>query len=110
MFYKLIQDQVDFFNENGYLLTPNIFTENECDVFQSYVRRHANQDFAAIVDLDRYEELLRQDEREKTEQLCKEVQETVAYARNILKRCPYSIDYRTAVEQRNCGFKYTIPV
>ena len=85
MFSKLIQDQMDFFNENGYLLTPNIFNENECDVFQSYVRRHANQDFAAIVNLDRYEELLRQDEREKTEQLCKEVQETVAYARNILR-------------------------
>ncbi|HIA67235.1 TPA: hypothetical protein EYN98_14490 [Candidatus Poribacteria bacterium] len=38
-----------------------------------------------IVNLDRHKELLHQDEREKTERVCKEVQETAAYARNMLR-------------------------
>ena len=58
-------------------------------------RRHADQDFAVIVNLDRYEELLRQDEREKTEQVCKEVQETAAYARNVLR----NVHMVTVIEQ-----------
>ena len=90
MFNKLIQEQKEFFNENGYLSIPSIFTKNECDDFQSYVRRHANRDFAAIINLDRYEELLRQDERQKTEQVCEEVRETTVYARNIF-RTPYMV-------------------
>ena len=59
--------QINFYRENGYLIVKNIFTDEEANRFNQLIRRHANKDFAAIVNPDRYEQLSNQDERPKSD-------------------------------------------
>ncbi len=51
--YYLNQDQVDFFNENGYLVVERLFSEEECDAISKIVRKQADENFSAILNPDR---------------------------------------------------------
>lgn len=82
--FKLDQKYIDFFNENGYVVVPDIFSEEECDTLNRYIRRHANNDFAAIVNPDRYEELEKQDERKKSDITKEEIKETSDFVNKVL--------------------------
>ena len=75
----------EFYEENGYLLLENIFTNEEADFFNKCMRRHANQSFSAIMNPDRYDFLLDQDARPKSDITLSEVEETSSLARSILK-------------------------
>ncbi|MBF0333397.1 MAG: phytanoyl-CoA dioxygenase family protein [Alphaproteobacteria bacterium] len=56
----LRSDQCEFYRENGYLVVEGLFTAQDCDRIQAVIRRHADPDFAAIMNPDREEFLLRQ--------------------------------------------------
>lgn len=57
--YKLSAEQLKFFRENGYIVVENLFTEKECDEMQKIARKHADQKFSAIMNLDRTEPAFR---------------------------------------------------
>ena len=80
----MTEEQKKFYDENGYIILEKIFTDSEADTFNSFVRRHANLDFAAIINPDRYESLLEQDERPKSDITLKEIEETSSMARSIM--------------------------
>ena len=50
----LTDQQINFYRKNGYLIVQNIFTNEEAIKFNLFLRRHANKDFAAIVNPDRF--------------------------------------------------------
>jgi ectoine hydroxylase-related dioxygenase (phytanoyl-CoA dioxygenase family) len=82
--FNLKQEYIDAYNKDGYVIIPKVFSDEECDTFNRYIRRHANKDFAAIVNPDRYEALEKQDERVKSDITREEIKETSDYARMIL--------------------------
>lgn len=51
--YDLSEDQIRFYDENGYLVVSDLFSVEECDTLLQIVRGQANEDFAAIMNLDR---------------------------------------------------------
>lgn len=53
--FDLKQEYIDAFKRDGYVVIPNVFSDEDCDKFLRYIRRHANKDFAAIVNPDRYQ-------------------------------------------------------
>jgi len=56
--YKLKQDQISSFYDNGYLVVDYLFSEEECDAINELMRKHADNDFSAILNPDRkYEEI-----------------------------------------------------
>ena len=63
----LTDQQINFYRKNGYLIVQNIFTNEEAIKFNLFMRRHANKDFAAIVNPDRFEQLAEQDDRPKSD-------------------------------------------
>ena len=77
--------QIKFYRKNGYLIVQDIFTNKESIMFNQFIRRHANKDFAAIVNPDRFEQLAEQDERPKSDVRLEEIKETVAQSIQILK-------------------------
>ena len=81
----LTQEQIDFYNENGYLVVEDVFTKEEAATFLGYIRRHANKDFAAIVNPDRFEDLSEQDERHKSDLTVEEIRETSDFAQYVMK-------------------------
>lgn len=83
--FKLEKKYIDSFNRDGYVVVPGVFTDDECDKFLRYTRRHANKDFAAIVNPDRYEELASQDERPKSDITKEEIKETSDFASYVLR-------------------------
>lgn len=80
----MTKEQKKFYDENGYVILEKVFTDSEAEAFNSFIRRHANIDFAAIINPDRYESLLEQDERPKSDITLKEIEETSSMARSIM--------------------------
>ena len=80
----MFEDKKKFYEENGYVILEKIFSDDEADYFNRCVRRHANKSFAALINPDRYESLLEQDERPKSDITIKEIQETSNLARSIM--------------------------
>lgn len=77
--------QINFYRENGYLIVKNIFTDEEANRFNQLIRRHANKDFAAIVNPDRYEQLSNQDERPKSDVRDEDIKETNIFCSAVMK-------------------------
>lgn len=80
---NLLEKKKDY-NEMGFCILEKVFTDNEAKKFNNYIRRHANKDFAAIINPDRYEDLYEQDERSKSDITIEEIEETSKFARKIL--------------------------
>ena len=74
----LTDKQIKFYKKNGYLIVQDIFTNKEAITFNQFIRRHANKDFAAIVNPDRFEQLVKQDDRPKSDVRLEEIKETVS--------------------------------
>ena len=81
----LIDQQINFYRKNGYLIVKNIFTDKEALEFNQLIRRHTNKDFAAIVNPDRFEQLAEQDEKPKSDIRLEEIKETASYSLKIMK-------------------------
>ena len=79
-----MKNQKKFYEENGYVILEKIFSDSEADYFNRCVRRHANKSFAALINPDRYQSLLEQDERPKSDITINEIQETSNLARSIM--------------------------
>ncbi len=60
MEYKLSKDQIAFYQANGYLVIQELISGEESKMLLKSIRRHANEDFAAIMNPDREDELARQ--------------------------------------------------
>ena len=75
----------EFYNENGYAIIENVFDLKDATIFNNCMRRHANKDFAAIINPDRYSSLIEQDERPKSDITLEEIKETSALALSIIK-------------------------
>ena len=80
----MFDEQKNFYNENGYVILEKIFSDEEAEFFNKCVRRHANNSFAALINPDRYESLLEQDERPKSDITLSEIEETASLARSIM--------------------------
>lgn len=50
---SLSEDQVSFFNENGYLVVDGLFSSQECDAMLKIFEQHADENYSAILNLDR---------------------------------------------------------
>lgn len=83
--YELSDQEILFYRENGYLVVEKVFTDEEAEKYNQLIRRHANNDFAAIVNPDRLEDLLEQDERCKSDITLEEVKETAAFSQYVMK-------------------------
>ena len=71
---KLItQEQQDFYHENGYLIIDDLYPEELILKFENCIRRHANKDFAAIINPDRFDILKEFDERPKSDVTLEEI-------------------------------------
>jgi len=81
----LTEEQILFYRENGYLIVNDVLTAEEARTYNQYIRRHANRDFAAIINPDRYEDLHTQDERVKSDLTIEEIQETVEFSQYVMK-------------------------
>ena len=81
----LTDQQINFYRKNGYLIVQNIFTNEEAIKFNLFMRRHANKDFAAIVNPDRFEQLAEQDDRPKSDIRLEEIKETATQSLQIMK-------------------------
>ena len=78
------KEKKNFYDDNGYVILEKIFSDSEAETFNSFIRRHANDAFAAIINPDRYESLLEQDKRPKSDLTLKEIKETSSMARAIM--------------------------
>jgi ectoine hydroxylase-related dioxygenase (phytanoyl-CoA dioxygenase family) len=56
----LNNDQIGFYEKNGYLVVDNILSDEECNRIIKKMERHANKDYAAILNPDRLEFLIAQ--------------------------------------------------
>lgn len=83
--YILKQKEIDSYHQNGYLVVEDLYSEEFTDKYLSAIRRHANKDFAAIINPDRYETLLQLDERPKSDLTLKEIRETSDLSLKIFK-------------------------
>lgn len=82
--YILTQPDIDFYNKNGYLIVDNLYTEKFVKKFLSAIRRHANNDFAAILNPDRITELKGFDERPKSDLTLEEIRETSELCQKVI--------------------------
>ncbi len=101
--FNLKQEYIDKYNNDGYVVIPEVFSHEEADLFNGYIRRHANKDFAAIVNPDRYDELENQDERPKSNITKEEIRETSTFALNILKNPKVSHILKTLQNENVVG-------
>ena len=63
----ITKEQNIFYRDNGYLIVKKVLSEESCDNYLSQIKKHANKDFAAIMNPDRYETLYKLDERPKSD-------------------------------------------
>ena len=83
--YILKQDEIDSYHQNGYLVVEDLYSEEFTTKYLSAIRRHANKDFAAIINPDRYETLLEMDERPKSDLTLEEIKETSELSLKVFK-------------------------
>ncbi|MBQ26698.1 MAG: hypothetical protein CMH81_00935 [Nitrospiraceae bacterium] len=57
--YPTKQDEIDFWNKNGYLLIEELFSQTECQSINDIHRAHADKDFKGLINLDREVEEIR---------------------------------------------------
>ena len=57
--HPLTSDQVRFYKDNGYLVVESLLSDQECDRLTTIFEEHADQDWAAILNLDRSEPEIR---------------------------------------------------
>ena len=79
--YDITDDQFDTYHEMGYLVVGGLLSEAECDHILSIMRRHANADFAAILNADTPEFLKNQDPHCSEEKIA----ETTEIVRDLMK-------------------------
>ncbi len=53
-------EQIKFYNENGFLIVNDVLSNLECDEYLNQIKKHANIDFAAIMNPDRFDFLIAQ--------------------------------------------------
>ena len=108
---SITTEQLNFFYDSGYLIIDNFYPQEFADRFLSCIRRHANKDFAALIDPDNYEQLLKFDERPKSDLTLEEIKETSELCKeivfnkriaNILRTVQNNDVYRTSRYQRMC--------
>ena len=83
--YILKQDEIDSYHQNGYLVVEDLYSEEFTNKYLSAIRRHANKDFAAIINPDRYDTLYELDERPKSNLTIDEIVDTSNLSGLILK-------------------------
>ncbi len=80
----MFKEEKKFYDENGYVILNKVFSDEEAEIFNKSIRRHANKSFAALINPDRYESLFDQDERPKSDITISEIKETSELARSIM--------------------------
>jgi len=55
---KISKTEVNFYNENGYLVIENLFSEKELDFFKARLDLHADKEYSNMLNPDRYEFLI----------------------------------------------------
>ena len=70
------KEKKSFYDDNGYVILEKVFSDEEAEIFNNYMRRHANKKFSALINPDRYDSLLDQDERPKSDITLKEIKDT----------------------------------
>jgi len=93
---KITKKDIEFYNKNGYLILEDVYTKDFVKVFLSAIRRHANKDFAAIINPDRFETLMEYDERPKSDITIEEIKHTSDLCKNIFSN-KYIIDVLRAL-------------
>ena len=81
--YKLNPDQLKTYRDNGWLPVKDLIPELDRFEYISNIRRHANKDFAAIMNPHRFEDLFTQDERGLISK--QDCEETSRISLNIMK-------------------------
>ena len=56
----ITEEQNIFYRDNGYLIVKKVLSEESCDNYLSQIKKHANNDFAAIMNPDRFDFLVAQ--------------------------------------------------
>ncbi len=56
----ITEEQNIFYRDNGYLVVKKVLSEEYCDNYLSQIKKHANNDFAAIMNPDRFDFLVAQ--------------------------------------------------
>ncbi len=82
---KLSEDQIGFYNNNGYLVVENLFSPAECDEITEKVSHHATSEYACILNMHSKAKLAKQDPREKTPEVLREIEGTSELALNLMK-------------------------
>ena len=82
---KLNEDDIKFYEDKGYFAVSNIISQQDREVFKEYMRRHANKDFASLMNPDRPDEMIEQEEREMTSDIKSECIDSSRIARNVMK-------------------------
>ena len=55
----LSEEQVQFYDDNGYLVVENVLPQEECDRLMTIFEEYADEDYSAILNLDRSEPEIR---------------------------------------------------
>tara|TARA_B100000035_G_C21033736_1_gene569771 strand:+ start:3507 stop:4310 length:804 start_codon:yes stop_codon:yes gene_type:complete len=56
----ITKEKFEFYNENGYAVFEDIMNHEFCDKYLARIKKHANEEFAAIMNPDRFEYLVAQ--------------------------------------------------
>jgi len=80
----LTKEQIQKYHKDGYLVVGDIFDPEYTSAFLKAIRRHANKDFAAIINPDRPEVLMSLDERPKSDLTIEEIEETSHMCRDVI--------------------------
>mgnify|MGYP001160900260 FL=1 len=54
------KEKIEFYKENGYVIFNNILDHDMCDQYLTQIKKHANEDFGAIMNPDRFDFLVAQ--------------------------------------------------
>ena len=54
------KEKIEFYKENGYVIFNNILDHDICDQYLTQIKKHANEDFGAIMNPDRFDFLVAQ--------------------------------------------------
>ena len=80
----LTKEQLDFFKETGYIIIDDIFEQEYASKFLRAIRRHADDNFAAIINPDRDDSLKKVDTRPKSDLTMEEIGETSQMCRDVI--------------------------